>query len=75
MHMNKGMDIIQAEKWMKKRRSHRGYSTKMDSELAAIYYQLELPDESAVLNAHFDSPSSNSTEERIEVEEMAMLEE
>lgn len=32
-----GMDIIQAEQWMKKRRSHRGYSTKMDSELAAIY--------------------------------------
>ena len=69
-----GMDIIQAEQWMKKRRSHRGYSSKMDSELAAIYYPLGLPPNEPVEFNTNNSPNSNSASESINEEDVTMLE-
>jgi hypothetical protein len=33
-----GLDIVRAEKWLRQRRSHRGYAPNMDSRLEAIYF-------------------------------------
>jgi len=35
---NEGKDIIQADAWIKKHRSHRGHSELMDNRLEQLYY-------------------------------------
>ena len=35
---NEGKDIIQADAWMRKHRSHRGHSVLMDNRLEQLYY-------------------------------------
>ena len=38
-----GMDIVEAESWMKRRKCLRGYSPEMDETLRKIYFPLGLP--------------------------------
>jgi hypothetical protein len=35
-----GKDVVEAEQWLKKHRSHRGYSAQMDAKLEQLYYPL-----------------------------------
>jgi len=35
-----GLDIVQADRWIKKHRSHRGISAQMDTALEALYFPL-----------------------------------
>lgn len=35
-----GMDIVTAEKWLRQRRSHRGYAPTMDARLEGIYFPM-----------------------------------
>ena len=39
MHsVDKGLDIVAADEWLKQRRSHRGYSGQMDAVLEKLYF-------------------------------------
>ena len=50
-----GQDFITAEKWIKKRRSHRSYSTRIDDALDRLYFPTgEIDNDSATVVPIFD---------------------
>ncbi len=44
-----GQDFVTAEKWIKKRRSHRYYSTRIDDALDQLYFPMGAVDDEAVV--------------------------
>jgi hypothetical protein len=44
-----GQDFVTAEKWIKKRRSHRSYSTRIDDALDQLYFPMGVVDDDAVV--------------------------
>ena len=61
-----GLDIVQAEQWIRKHRSHRAHSKKMDAQIA--------PTESSEFNYNSESTNSRSNKFTSEFKRSAALE-
>ena len=58
---NDGKDLMQADEWIRKHRSHRGFSEKMDSRLENLYFLLGRYDSFVELENSVD-PFANEIE-------------
>lgn len=58
-----GHDIVTAEAWIKKHRTHRGYAKEMDAKLESIYFPLGRPTESSSVETR--SENEVPTEEEL----------
>ena len=59
---DKDMDIVQADAWIRKHRSHRSYSSKMDEDLEKLYYPLGREESLQ----HYECDNDDSIEEESE---------
>jgi transposase len=63
------MDIVEADKWIRKHRSHRGHSNKMDSGLEQLYFPLgrlhvdQIPEEEEAVPAVEDRDRDHECED------------
>jgi transposase len=65
-----GKDVMQAEQWLKKHRSHRGHSAKMDAKLEALYFPLGRTHQDAAPAtgpAEFQLPAAADDEEEEDI--------
>jgi transposase len=65
-----GKDVVEAEQWLKKHRSHRGHSAKMDAQLEVLYFPLGRTHQDAAPAtgpAEFQLPAAADDEEEEDI--------
>ena len=54
-----GKDVIQAESWIKKHRSHRGHSGTMDEKLYKLYFPYGVDNDEHINDGNVNNSSGN----------------